>query len=141
MSIAPGLKGSIRRQVTEDMSTDRLGIAGLSILASPILGLLFELAALEALNQAQEPALKTVGARLEVLHESPTPVGFEVRVEATLVEVNGRRLRFEIEAQDDLEQIGTGTHERVIIDWPRFLDSVDAKSRLLLPQVEGEEDR
>ncbi len=48
-------------------------------------------------------------------------------VDATLVEVQGRRLRFDVEARDSAEQIGTGSHERVVVDWSRFLASVEAK--------------
>jgi fluoroacetyl-CoA thioesterase len=125
--IPVGLRGSVRRRVTEEMCASRMGVPGADVLASPILGMLFEQAALDALEQFGGPELRTLGIRLELDHAAATPLGFEVAVEATLVEVDGRRLRFDVEARDSVEPIGKGLHERVVVDWGRFLSSVEAK--------------
>jgi fluoroacetyl-CoA thioesterase len=127
--LVPGLKGTITRTVTDEMSADRLGNPGARVLATPILGLFFEHAATELLAQALGAGTKSLGVRLEVLHLAPTPVGMDVTVEATLEEVHGRRLRFELEARDSIESIGSGSHERVLVDWDRFLDSVKEKGK------------
>jgi predicted thioesterase len=113
--------------VTDEMCADRMGVPDAEVLASPALALLFEQAALDALEQFAGPELRTLGTRLELEHLAATPLGFEVTVDATLAEVDGRRLRFELEARDSVEQIGTGLHDRVLVDWPRFLASVEAK--------------
>lgn len=122
-----GLTASLTRQVTEEMSAHRSGVPGAHVLSSPTLGLLFELASLKALEDAGSPPVATLGVGLAFSHEAPTPVGFEVTVEARLVEARGRRLSFEVAARDELEAIGRGTHERVIVDWDRVLESIQAK--------------
>jgi predicted thioesterase len=128
MDIRPGLKSSITRTVTEEMSAHRLGVPGVHVLASPMLCLMFEHAAMDVLRVAAGPDLRTLGVGLTLAHNAPTPVGFDVTIEAQLVEVHGRRLRFELTARDDLEPIATGTHDRVIVDWERVLTEVSRKS-------------
>ncbi len=75
-----------------------------------------------------EEGQSTVGARIEVRHLAPTPVGMEVRIQAELTAIEGRRLHFHIEAWDDAEQVGEGEHERFIIDWDRFMRRVEQKT-------------
>jgi fluoroacetyl-CoA thioesterase len=127
MEIRPGLKGSITRPVTEEVSAHRLGVPGAHVLASPMLCLMFEHAAIEALRASVGPELRTLGVGLVLHHDAPTPVGFDVTVEAVLVDVSGNRLRFELGARDDLEAVATGTHDRVIVDWDRVLAAVARK--------------
>jgi predicted thioesterase len=62
-----------------------------------------------------------VGISLNVRHRAPTPLGAEVTARAELVEVDGRRLTFRVEASDQAGVIGEGTHERFIIDVDRFI--------------------
>ena len=127
MTLEPGLKGSVTRVVTEDLTAHAVGLPGVRVLASPMLCLFAEQAAIAALPGGDGGDPTSVGVGLELSHVAATPVGFEVTVEATLVEVSGRQLRFAIEARDDVEPIGSGTHVRMLIDWPRFLESVKAK--------------
>jgi len=63
---------------------------------------------------------KTVGTSVQITHTAATPPGLKVTVTAKLVEIDRRRLCFEIEARDEVESIGKGTHERFIIDAERF---------------------
>jgi fluoroacetyl-CoA thioesterase len=71
------------------------------------------------------PAEQTVGVHVDVSHSAATPPGLEVTVKARLVGLEGRRLRFEVEAHDGVDLIGKGTHERFVIDKQRF----EAKAR------------
>jgi fluoroacetyl-CoA thioesterase len=89
---------------------------------------MFEHAAIEALRASVGPDLRTLGVGLALSHDAPTPVGFQVTVDAVLVDVRGRRLRFELQARDDLETVATGTHDRVIVEWDRALAAVARKS-------------
>ncbi|MCB1790091.1 MAG: thioesterase family protein [Gammaproteobacteria bacterium] len=66
------------------------------------------------------PAEQTVGTHIDVSHEAATPAGLEVMADVTLVEVDGRRLVFEVEASDGIDTIARGCHERVVIDRARF---------------------
>jgi predicted thioesterase len=70
-----------------------------------------------------------VGTRVDVRHLAPTPVGMEVRLRAEILEVEGRRLRFRVEAWDAVEKIGEADHERFVIDWDRFIQRVEKKQK------------
>ena len=70
----------------------------------------------------------TVGTSVQIEHLAPTPTGMRVEVTARLVEVDGRRLRFEFEAKDEREVIARGSHERFIIEKGRFEERLQAKA-------------
>ena len=86
-------------------------------------------------HQVIEPYLEegqgSVGMTVNVRHMAATPVGMQVRFRAELLEVDGRRLRFKVEAWDAVEKIGEGEHERFIIDQKRFNDRLEQKSKTL----------
>jgi fluoroacetyl-CoA thioesterase len=66
------------------------------------------------------PREQSVGTRLELSHDAPTPPGFEVSVHVRLTEVDGRRLAFDVSASDGQGAICAGRHERMLIDAGRF---------------------
>jgi len=71
----------------------------------------------------------TVGVVVNVRHLAATPVGMRARFRAELLEIDGHRLRFKVEAWDEVEKIAEGEHERFIIDRARFLERLQKKSR------------
>jgi fluoroacetyl-CoA thioesterase len=73
----------------------------------------------------------SVGTVVKIEHLAPTPVGVEVFFKADVVSVDGRRVVFNVEARDKLEKIGKGTHERFIINIPRFRVKFDEKQKQL----------
>ncbi len=73
------------------------------------------------------PHQRTVGTRVEISHLSATPIGMNVTAEVELVEIDGRRLRFAATCRDEAEVIGEGFHERVIVDYARFLARLTRK--------------
>ena len=75
------------------------------------------------------PAEQTVGTHVDLSHEAPTPPGVEVRARVRLTEVDGRRLVFDVEAEDDVAVICRGTHQRAVIDAGRFAKGLDARRR------------
>jgi predicted thioesterase len=97
------------------------------VLATPEMVRLMEVAAVAALTDELPPDYTSVGTLLDITHLAPTPVGLGVQVSATLVEVQGRRLRFEVVAHDDVEEIGRGTHERVLVEAEDFVDRANRK--------------
>jgi fluoroacetyl-CoA thioesterase len=73
------------------------------------------------------PREQSVGSRVDLSHEAPTPPGMTVTVTATLREVDGRRLAFDVEARDDAELVCRGRHERFVIDTERFAQRLARK--------------
>jgi fluoroacetyl-CoA thioesterase len=99
------------------------------VLATGFLVGLLEWACIEALKPYLDwPREQTVGTQIDVSHSAATPPGLEVTAKARLVEMQGRRLVFELEAHDGVDLISRGTHERVVIDSGRF----DAKIKMKL---------
>ncbi len=75
------------------------------------------------------PREQTVGTHINVSHTAATPPGLEVTARVNLLQVDGRRLVFEVEAHDGLDAITKGTHERFVIDRDRFIKKVSEKAR------------
>lgn len=125
--LCPGLVGETQLTVAETNTAQHLGSGGAHVLATPEMVRLMEHAAMAAVDHLLPAGYQTVGAHLDVKHLAPTPVGFTVTARAELMQVEDRRLIFRVEAQDDLERIGEGTHVRVIIDVARFLTRLQAK--------------
>jgi fluoroacetyl-CoA thioesterase len=128
MAIAPGLVGEIEIVVQPGDTADALGNAGVHVLATPRLVALLEQAAIRAVAPHLPPGAGTVGTRIDVRHLAATPVGMRARIRATLREVDGRRLVFDVEGHDDVERIAEGTHERFQIDQARFLARIAQKA-------------
>ncbi|HWA46492.1 MAG TPA: thioesterase family protein [Hypericibacter adhaerens] len=82
-----------------------------------------------ALAPHLEPGQRTVGTHVDLSHEAATPIGMTVTCEIELVAVEGRRLRFKVEARDDKDVIGRGHHERFIVDDAKFMARLEAKAR------------
>jgi fluoroacetyl-CoA thioesterase len=119
--LVPGIRGTVAWQAAERHSAEWWGSGAVPVFATPSLVGLMEAAAMEALRGYLPDDETTVGTRIEVSHLAATPLGDEVRAEATLASVNGRRLTFDIVAHDTAQKIGDGRHERVIVSRERFL--------------------
>ena len=87
----------------------------------------FELAAHQLALPALEPGQGTVGSHIDVRHLAATPIGMRVVFRATLAGRDGRRLVFRVEADDEQERVGEGTHERFIVDMARFMGRIARK--------------
>ena len=90
------------------------------VFSTPVMIMMMENAALNALRPFLEPGESAVGTVVNVRHLAATPVGQTVRAEAEVTEVDGRRIAFKVSARDEREEIGNGTHERMVIDLKRF---------------------
>jgi predicted thioesterase len=99
----------------------------LRVLATPMLVSYFELAAHQLAMRALEPGQGTVGSRVDIRHLAATPIGMRVTFRATLAERDRRRLLFRVEADDEQERVGEGTHERFVVDIGRFMARIAAK--------------
>ena len=125
--VTPGLTGEAEIVVLESHTAVHLGSGGVSVLATPEMVRLMEKASVTAVDHLLDEGYRTVGTQLNVRHVSPTPVGMKVRALSTLMSVDGNRLTFEVEAWDEHETIGSGTHKRAIIDVNRFSAYVSSK--------------
>jgi predicted thioesterase len=125
--IEVGLKGEARRVVTPDQTAEAFGSGLVPVYATPAMVALMEKAAVVALAGRLAPGDTTVGTKLEIVHLAATPLDDEVRAEAELVAVDGRRLSFALAAWDSTRKIGEGRHERMIVARDRFLESVGRK--------------
>ena len=125
--VTPGLTGEAEMVVLESNTAVHLGSGGVSVLATPEMVRLMEKASVEAVDHLLDEGHCTVGTQLHVRHVSPTPIGMRVRAQSTLMSVDGNRLTFEVEAWDEHETIGSGTHKRAIIDLNRFSARVSSK--------------
>lgn len=129
MHLLPGLTGEAVTPVTADNTATAMGSGTVAVFATPALAALLEAAAVDALRNALENGQTSVGVHLDVQHLAATPVGMTVRAEARLMTVEGRRLTFRVAAFDGVEQVGVGTHQRVIVDTERFMSRTAAKVR------------
>lgn len=126
--IVPGLSGSAQMTVTGDKLATVVGSGNAPVFASPMLAAVIEAAAVATVEHLLPEAHQSLGTHLDIAHTAPTPAGLTVTATAKLVDVNGRKLTFEVEAHDGVEAIGGGTHTRVVVDIPRFEARVKAKS-------------
>lgn len=130
--IEPGLIHEITMIVkpehTAAVVTKDAGIGKLApVLSTPYLVSLMETTAHAAVAPFLNPGQSGVGAMVHIRHVAATPVGMQVKIRVELLEVEGRRLLFKVEAWDEVEKIAEGEHERFIIDWERFMGGVEKK--------------
>ena len=135
--IAPGLVGEVQAMVSEENTAKHLGSGGVEVFATPAMVMLMERAGVAAVDHLLPEGQCTVGVHLDVKHLAATPRGMNVTARADLVEVDGRKLTFQVEAFDDQEKVGEGTHQRVIIDLERFRKRVEDKRRAGFASPEG----
>ena len=127
--IQPGIRGSAELTVGEEHTAPRVGSGKVHVLATPVMINLIEAAALAAVEHLLPPGYQSLGTVLNVRHIAATPVGMRVRATAEVLKVDGRTLFFEVEAHDERDLIGDGTHERVVVNVAKFDERVQRKLR------------
>jgi fluoroacetyl-CoA thioesterase len=99
------------------------------VFATPMMVTIMENAALNAIRDYLDPGESAVGTAVNIRHLAATPVGHRVTAEAIVTKVDGRRIEFTVSARDEMEEIGNGTHERMVVDMARIAKKLDAKKR------------
>lgn len=127
-ALKPGLQGSAELVVGEEHTAPRVGSGRVHVLATPVMINLFEAAALDAIERLLPAGHQSLGTVLNVRHIAATPVGMRVTARAEVTGVEGRTIRFRLEAHDERELIGDGTHERVAVNVAKFDLRVQKKS-------------
>jgi fluoroacetyl-CoA thioesterase len=127
-SIPVGATGSFSLVVTPDHLASRFKDATLPpVLATPVMIMIMENAALNAIKPYLDAGESALGTRVDVRHLAATPAGRHITGEAKVTHVEGRRIEFSIGASDGNEQIGVGTHERMVINLARLSERMKAK--------------
>ncbi len=128
-TVPVGAKGSFSLIVAPEHLANRFKDAMLPpVLATPVMIMMMENAALNAIKPYFDAHETAVGTRVDVLHLAATPVGRSVTASAEVTAVSGRRIDFRIEAFDGAEKIGSGMHERMVIDLVRFTQKLQGKA-------------
>ena len=122
------MEGEFSTTVTPEMAASAYGNEHVQVLATPRVVWLREGAAVAAVRDALRPDEATVGTCVDITHRAATPIGMRVTARARLERIDGRRLTFAVEAHDELEQVAAGTHERFVVDLPRFLAGAERKA-------------
>ena len=116
-----GIKGKVETVVDGSNTAKFVGSGSLDVFATPCMVGLMEQAAYLGEGEG------TVGTKLEISHDAATPLGMKVWAESELIEIDRRRLVFEVKAFDECGQIGAGRHERFIINNEKFIAKANAK--------------
>ena len=127
--ITPGLTGTAALIVAPDHTAPFVGSGRIAVLATPVMINLIEAAALQAVEHLLPAGHQSLGIHLDVSHTAATPVGLRVSATAEVTAVEGRTIRFRVEARDECEPIGGGTHKRVVVSVARFDERVQRKLR------------
>ena len=127
MSITVGLKGRAETDVNEGNTAQAACSGALPVFGTPFMCALMEEAAWKSIAPHLDAGQSTVGTRLEVTHDSATPVGMKVWAESEVTQVDGKRIVLNVTAYDEKGLIGKGTHERFIIQNERFLQKAQRK--------------
>ena len=122
-----GIKNTKTISVTPDKTAEAMGRGILPVFATPAMVALMENTAAESVEALVGEGNTTVGTLINAKHLSADPVGAEIRCESEVVEVDGRRLAFEIKVFDRDGLVGEAYHERFVIDKARFMDKVQKK--------------
>ncbi len=124
-----GAKGSFTLVVTPAHLASNFKDAMLPpVLSTPVMIMIMENAALNALKPYLEPGESAVGTRIDIRHVAATPVGARVTGEAEVTAILGRRIDFAVRAADEHEEIGVGTHERALVSLARIAERLKAKA-------------
>jgi predicted thioesterase len=127
--ITPGLTGSAEIVVGPEHTAPFVGSGRIAVLATPVMINVIEAAALAAIEHLLPPGHQSLGIHLDVSHVAATPVGLRVTATAEVSSVEGRTVTFQVEAHDEFERIGGGTHQRVVVSVERFDERVAHKVR------------
>ena len=127
MDLQPGLTGSAHLVVGEEHTAPSIGSGKVRVLATPVMINLIEAAALAAIEHALPAGYQSLGTHLDVHHVAATPVGMRIHATATVDQIRERRVFFRVEARDEKDLIGHGTHERVVVNVAKFDERVRNK--------------
>lgn len=122
-----GLKKEVNIVVTDQDTASIMGSGTVKVMATPKMIALMENAAYKAVADYLEEGDVTVGTHMDAKHLAATPVGMNVKAIAEVIEVKGKKIVFKVEAHDERELIGSGTHTRYIVNEKKFTNNAISK--------------
>ena len=125
--LKPGATGQFTVLVNNEHLASAMGNTGVDVLATPMVAMMFEAAATDALKSVMKADEISVGTWISVYHLKPTPPGMSITARVTLIESKGVRYLFDVEVHDEVEKVAEGKIERAIIDRDRFYRSLEKK--------------
>ena len=126
-----GARGTSTLRVQPEHLADRFKDAILpQVLATPVMILIMENAALNAIRPFLDAGESAVGIAVDVKHLAATPVGREVSATAEVTRVEGKRVDFKVSASDGIDEIGSGSHQRIVIDLRSFNERLAKKAQI-----------
>jgi len=129
--IPVGVSHTLSVTVDRALSADALGNPGVRAYATPMLVLGVEQAAVTSITPFLGDGFISLGTHIDLRHLAPTPVGSEARITVRLEAAEGRRLMFSVVAEDGIERIAVGGHERYLARTADFLDRLERKAARL----------
>lgn len=124
LQIPAGVKGKEELMVSYEETAAKYGSGLVEVYATPAMVALMEKTCLRSVLPYLPEGHGTVGIKIDISHSKATPVGMKVVCESTLVEIDRRRLLFEVVASDEKGEIGRGRHERFVIDTKKFMEKL-----------------
>ena len=118
---------TVEKVVSQELTAKTVGSGTAEVFATPMMAALMENAAMQCIAPSLEEGQMSVGILIQIDHTSATPVGMKVQATAKILEIDRRRVVFEVSASDESGIIGQGRHERMIVDEKKFLDRCYAK--------------
>lgn len=125
--LSVGLRYEVIITVEHKDTAAVFGSGSIEVLATPMMIALMENAALKAVQEKLPVGYTTVGTHVDVAHLAATPMGMEAKAVAELIEVEGKKLRFRVEAYDAKDKIGEGYHDRFIVEIDKFMKRINEK--------------
>ena len=128
-NIPAGTRGEQKLLVTSEVAINFLGMEGARVLSTPHTIGFMERTCRDTVLPLLDPGYDTVGTHVNVAHLAAAPMGMSVTFQAEVLEASERRIQFRVEAWDEREKIGEGTHERAIINVAKFATRLAEKKK------------
>ncbi len=122
-----GIKGHQELVVTQELTAKNMGSGVMDVFATPAMLALMEKTAFTSVASYLNEGCGSVGTKVDIEHVASSPVGMKITCDSELIEVEGRKLVFKVEAYDEKGLIGKGTHERFIVENKKFQEKTDNK--------------
>lgn len=122
-----GIKGHQELVVTQELTAKNMGSGVMDVFATPAMLALMEKTAFTSVAEYLNEGCGSVGTKVDIGHVASSPVGMKITCDSELIEIDGRKLVFKVEAYDEKGLIGKGTHERFIVENKKFQEKTDNK--------------
>jgi len=127
--LQPGIRGRVDITVDESVSAMKAASGEMNVFGTPFVIALMEQTADTSVRPYLEDGCATVGTVVNIRHTAATPMGMKAYAESELIEVDGRRLVFNVAVFDEVGQVADGMHERFIIHKEKFMKKTEARGK------------